>query len=278
MAKPLPVAPTANVVTTAPPMPAAAPRPVAPAAPQPVATPAGAWPQDMQQGITDPDTVEGQFVQPVHPVAPLANAVPGVNVAGFAGGLNTAMNKAVQQQAKATDANKRPGDANAGMALLRGIDFSQVADAGRLLPTHDRAGQPIDYEAEVISAEWRTGDDGSQNVALELKTTFPVADAGITIFDNISLKEKAQWKAKSLMRATETLSEDGTTPLMAGIDEWEGHIVRFRITHEEYTNPRTQKTYTNNRIEGSYSPAYLTPSLNMTAPPADATPNPQGLQ
>lgn len=261
MAKPLPVAPSNN--GNAPTMPR-------PSAPVPVVTPAGAWPSDMQTAPV-PEVVEGDFAGPV------PNAVPGVSVAGFAGGLNTAMNRAVQQQAKVADTNKRPGDANRGMALLRGIDFTQVADSGRVLPPLHPNGTPIDYEGEIISAEWRQNDKGQDYPALEIKTTFPVQFAGVTIFDNISLGETSQWKSKSLMRATDTLSEDGQTFIAAGIEEWEGHIVGFQINNEEYTNPKTGKTYTNNRVKGAYATAYLTPSLGMSNIEAEnhSAPNPK---
>lgn len=233
-----------NGATATPPMPGTvAPLPTV----QPAPIEAGAWPADMQ------DVIEGELK-------------PSVPASAGISSMANVMNSALQQQTKP---NGGPVASNpaAGMAFLKGTNFAEVSEGGRLLKLFDRSGADIYYEGKITESFWKTSEKGNECINLKIEITFPLADAGVEILDNLAMTEKAAGRVKSLLRACELLSEDGQTPMLGDIAELIGEVVRFKVVHNTFTNPKTQKTYTNNRVDYSFEAAYETPGLSNAPQP-----------
>lgn len=145
--------------------------------------------------------------------------------------------------------------------LLRDINFGGVIERNtKLLKVKDSAGQPVDYEAEIMKVDAKTSSTGNQMFEITLKTSFPVEDAGVSMWDNLTMNETSLWKLKSILRACDLLSADGAAFIGRSEQEMVGNIVRFQIKHDEYEG------VFKNKVATGYSAGFETPGLPGAAP------------
>jgi hypothetical protein len=116
----------------------------------------------------------------------------------------------------------------------------------------------IEYEAEITKAEGKVAESGNSMIALELIITFPVADAGVKLFDNCVFTAQSMWKFKSLCKSTNLLDPTGSVFVGNNEKDFEGSIVRFNIRHDDYNSQ------TRNKVAGGYVEGWQTPGLSGT--------------
>lgn len=141
--------------------------------------------------------------------------------------------------------------------LLGGYDMSKVAD--NQFKILDPA---FDYEAVIESAELgRSGTDGSNMVTIQLTVTWCSDERnwsqfnGTKIWDNAVLKETTLWKFKSICRACDLLTPDGSRFSGSSVKDFQGNVLRFKIKHDEYNG------VVRNKVQGGYEAGRDTPGL-----------------
>lgn len=142
-----------------------------------------------------------------------------------------------------------------GMSLadaLAGLDGSKAnARQYRLLP------EDYDLEAQIVKAEIDI-HNGKTRLRLELLTTHPKADAGVTLFDDVYLTQAALFRFKSLCEACELWENHAFTGKSE--QEFVGCIVRFRVKTDTF-NPEKPRS----KVNGIFCAGYQTPGLEQPA-------------
>ena len=152
---------------------------------------------------------------------------------------------------------------NGGGSLLNQMDLSNVEEMNfKLLDTN------LEHEAMIVEAKMGTSESSGQpKLAITLSVTHPQDGVKVKIWDNITFGENARWKFKSLARACGLLDDTGARFIGSGEQDFVGHVVRFRVMHDEYDGRK------NNKVDKGYMAAFETPGLQSQVPINSATAN-----
>lgn len=119
-------------------------------------------------------------------------------------------------------------------------NFNDVPDGGGgvLLPVK----QDLTFLIQKVESKM----SGNNNAMTTLRLVCQDDEyKGTVIFDNVVATEAAAWKAKSLLKATGLLGEDGV-PLLTSDKDLEGLYVVAQVKHETYEGT------TRNKIAGGF--------------------------
>lgn len=142
--------------------------------------------------------------------------------------------------------NSRPAsNGESGFSLggsLQGLDLSKTGD-GSLIPNDEWV------DVEVLEAKGMKAATESNMVVLKVKTVAPGQYAGVTMYDNLVLTDKALWKFKSAAKACGLLSSDGATFIGSSEKDFVSKIMRCQVIQSEYEGR------VRNKVKGGYSAA-----------------------
>lgn len=147
---------------------------------------------------------------------------------------------------------------------LAGASFSNF----QLLP----ADRPVEFEIVKVTEE--DSKAGNPMLTLQLRSTFPLAVAGVTVFDRVVLgspdPDFTPWKFKSLASACvddngqSYLAPDGSHCLTDNAQDFVGWIVRANVKHGK----RPSDGSPTNEIAGAYAVPTETPGCQPVGPTA----------